>query len=161
MFVRVKNTPNSPRQSVQIVESWREGSKVRQRIVSHVGIAAGNQELKHLYSLAELIKAKIEEQIQPVLFSPEELARLIHQGRQCKQPSRPKSRSRVCAASRWPHSITNLPDMDSAEVLSHYHGLWQVEETFHVSKHDLRVRPIYHWTPARVHAHISRFRSWR
>ena len=40
--------------------------------------------------------------------------------------------------------------MDSAEVLSHYHGLWQVEETFRISKYDLRVRPIYHWTPARV-----------
>ena len=51
--------------------------------------------------------------------------------------------------------ITNVPDMDSAEVLSHYHGLWQVEETFRISKHDLRVRPIYHWTPARVHAHIA------
>ena len=49
--------------------------------------------------------------------------------------------------------ITNLPDMDSAEVLSHYHGLWQVEETFRISKHDLRVRPIYHWTPAQVHRH--------
>ena len=34
--------------------------------------------------------------------------------------------------------ITNLPDMDSVEVLSHYHGLWQVEETFRISKHDLR-----------------------
>ena len=69
MFVRVKDTPNSPRQSVQIVESWREGSKVRQRIVRHVGIAADNQDLEYLKSLAELIKAKIEEQIQPALFS--------------------------------------------------------------------------------------------
>ena len=34
--------------------------------------------------------------------------------------------------------ITNLPDLDSVEVLSHYHGLWQVEETFRISKHDLR-----------------------
>ena len=51
--------------------------------------------------------------------------------------------------------ITTLPDMDSAEVLSHYHGLWQVEETFRINKHDLRVRPIYHWTPTRVHAHIA------
>ena len=40
-------------------------------------------------------------------------------------------------------------------MLSHYHGLWQVEETFRISKHDLRVRPIYHWTPARAHAHIA------
>jgi hypothetical protein len=37
MFVRVKSTPNSPRQSVQIVESVRQGDQVKQRIVRHVG----------------------------------------------------------------------------------------------------------------------------
>ncbi len=39
MFIRVKTTPNSPRKSVRIVESFREGKKVRQRIVPHVGVA--------------------------------------------------------------------------------------------------------------------------
>ena len=63
---------------MQIVESWREGGD------------ADKQELAHLKSLVELIKAKIEEQIQPALFSPEELAKLIHQGRQCKQQSQAK-----------------------------------------------------------------------
>ena len=52
-----------------------------------VGTTADYQELEHLKSPTELIKAKIEEQIQPVLSLPEELAKLIHQGRQCKQPS--------------------------------------------------------------------------
>lgn len=31
----------------------------------------------------------------------------------------------------------------------------QVEDTFRVTKHDLKVRPIYHWTPARIRAHIA------
>ena len=39
MFIRVKTTPNSPRQSVQIVAGVRTGDKVRQRIVRHIGIA--------------------------------------------------------------------------------------------------------------------------
>ncbi len=39
MFVRVKTTPNSPRQSVQIVQSVRIGDKVKQKIVRYVGIA--------------------------------------------------------------------------------------------------------------------------
>jgi hypothetical protein len=33
MFVRVKQTPNSPRKLVQIVASLRVGDKVRQKIV--------------------------------------------------------------------------------------------------------------------------------
>ncbi len=51
--------------------------------------------------------------------------------------------------------VTNIPSIDMAEVVSHYRGLWQVEETFRVSKHDLKVRPIYHWTEKRIKAHIA------
>ena len=52
MYVRVKTTPNSPRQSVQIVASYRVGDKVRQRIVKHIGIAKDDKELEELKSLA-------------------------------------------------------------------------------------------------------------
>ena len=51
--------------------------------------------------------------------------------------------------------ITNIPDVNITEVVKHYKGLWQIEETFRVSKHDLKVRPIYHWTPERIKAHIA------
>ena len=40
--------------------------------------------------------------------------------------------------------ITNLPDTPHQEVLSHYRGLWQVEESFRITKHGLKVRPVYH-----------------
>ena len=39
--------------------------------------------------------------------------------------------------------------------MSHYKGLWQIEECFRISKHDLKIRPIYHWTPERIRAHIA------
>ncbi|KIC71463.1 Transposase, IS4 family [Neochlamydia sp. TUME1] len=74
MFVRVKTTPNSPRKSVQIVESVRDGEKVKQRIVRYVGIAMDEQELKKMVELAEHIKSKIEHQHNPTLFGPEEMA---------------------------------------------------------------------------------------
>ena len=45
--------------------------------------------------------------------------------------------------------------MPQADVLAHYRSLWQVEESFRITKHDLKVRPIYHWTPRRVRAHIA------
>lgn len=75
MFVRVKQTPNSPRESVQIVQSVRKGSTVSQKIVRHIGIAYDNDELEKLKWLAESIKLKLEAQQQMFLISPEELAR--------------------------------------------------------------------------------------
>ncbi|EKD25833.1 MAG: hypothetical protein ACD_79C01481G0001 [uncultured bacterium] len=50
--------------------------------------------------------------------------------------------------------ITNIKDKKSFEILERYKGLWQIEESFRISKHDLKMRPIYHWTPERIRAHI-------
>jgi len=76
MFVRIKTTPNSPRKSVQIVQSVRKGDKVVQKIVRYIGIAMDEDELEKLKLLAESIKIKLEADNQGLLFSPEELARL-------------------------------------------------------------------------------------
>lgn len=51
--------------------------------------------------------------------------------------------------------ITNLKQTPAQEVLAHYHGLWQIEQCFRVSKHDLKIRPVFHWTPRKVKAHIA------
>ncbi len=51
--------------------------------------------------------------------------------------------------------ITNITNLNTLEVLNHYNGLWQVEESFRINKHDLKIRPIYHWTPQRIKAHIA------
>jgi transposase len=52
--------------------------------------------------------------------------------------------------------MTNNMDkkMNAEEILSHYHGLWQVEDSFRIEKHDIRVRPVFHWTAKRIKAHI-------
>jgi len=51
--------------------------------------------------------------------------------------------------------VTNVKSMSNEEIVQHYHQLWLIEETFRISKHDLRFRPIYHWTPRRIHSHIA------
>jgi len=53
--------------------------------------------------------------------------------------------------------ITNIKEtkMKAEEALSHYHGLWQVEDSFRIEKHDLRVHPVFHWTARRIKAHIA------
>jgi len=75
MFVRIKETPNSPRKSVQIVASIRKGDKVTQKIVRYVGIAQNDFELEKLKQLAEVIKVQMENEAKPQLFSPDELAK--------------------------------------------------------------------------------------
>lgn len=59
MYIRVNTTPNSPRKSIQIVESIRKGNKVKQKIVRYVGVAMDDFEEKKLKDLAEEIMAKI------------------------------------------------------------------------------------------------------
>lgn len=76
MFVRVKATPNSPRRSVQIVESRRTGAKISQVILRHVGIALNDHEEQELLRLAELIRVEMESERSQTLplFAPEEIA---------------------------------------------------------------------------------------
>lgn len=54
--------------------------------------------------------------------------------------------------------VTNLPVQDAAQaytLLDHYSSLWRIEESFRVNKHDLSIRPVYHWAPRRIEAHIA------
>ena len=51
--------------------------------------------------------------------------------------------------------ITNTKNLSNEEILEYYHGLWQVEESFRINKHDLKVRPIFHWKPERIKAHMA------
>ena len=38
--------------------------------------------------------------------------------------------------------------------MNYYKQLWQIEKTFIITKTDLRIRPIYHFTKRRIEAHI-------
>ena len=60
MYVRVTRTKNSPRVSVKVVESIREGYKVKQRMVSHIGIAKNDEEEEKLKILGYEFIAKYE-----------------------------------------------------------------------------------------------------
>ncbi len=53
--------------------------------------------------------------------------------------------------------VTNLPAavMDSGEVIAKYHDLWRVEQSFRMSKTDLRARPIFHRRRDAIEAHLT------
>jgi transposase len=49
--------------------------------------------------------------------------------------------------------ITNSTD-SAEELLAQYRRLWVIEESFRLHKHNLSLRPIYHFKPERIEAHI-------
>jgi transposase len=51
--------------------------------------------------------------------------------------------------------ITNIRDDTPESLIARYAKLWVIEESFRVNKHTLQMRPIYHWKPERIHAHIA------
>lgn len=52
--------------------------------------------------------------------------------------------------------ITNADSkLDALEILARYRRLWTVEEAFRISKHDLKMRPIFHYKSARIEAHVA------
>ena len=69
MFIRVKPIVNSSRKRVQICSSRREGNKVKQKVIRHVGIADNDSHLDELRRLAEVLRTKLEkEKTGPTLF---------------------------------------------------------------------------------------------
>ena len=50
--------------------------------------------------------------------------------------------------------ITNT-SLSVDAVIENYSNLWHIEKAFRMSKSDLEIRPIYHFTKGRIEAHIS------
>ena len=53
--------------------------------------------------------------------------------------------------------VTNIGAelMPAGEVISSYHDLWRVEQSFRMSKTDLRARPMFHHTRDAIEAHLT------
>lgn len=74
MFIRIKPSSKPNKKKIQICESIRQGSKIKQVIVRHVGVAHDENELIELKRLAKVLIGQIhEERRGPFLFPIEEL----------------------------------------------------------------------------------------
>jgi len=51
-------------------------------------------------------------------------------------------------------AVSKSAKLSVTEALSRYRELWHVEETFRITKTTLRARPIFHWAPHRIKAHV-------
>ena len=45
--------------------------------------------------------------------------------------------------------------MDGATVIAAYHDLWRVEQSFRMTKSDLRARPVFHHQREAIEAHLT------
>jgi transposase len=110
MYIRVKTTPNSPRKSIQIVESTRVGDKVKQKIVHHVGIALDEREEQKLkdYGLELIAKITLQREqdtIQQSLFHASESEILSH------VKAKPGRKTRKRIEDIFPPSQVTLDDI--------------------------------------------------
>ena len=53
--------------------------------------------------------------------------------------------------------VTNLPitEASNLRVIAYYHQLWHVEQSFRMSKSDLKARPIFHHLKDSIEAHLT------
>ncbi len=67
----------------------------------------------------------------------------------------PHSRARRLAGLKG--YVTNITAnvMPAAEIVSSYHALWKVEQSFRMSKSDLAARPSFHHTREAIEAHLT------
>jgi transposase len=66
--------------------------------------------------------------------------------------------NKIAAAEEWDglHGIiTNIQEDSPQSLIARYARLWVIEESFRINKHTLEMRPIFHWAPPRIHAHIA------
>ena len=49
--------------------------------------------------------------------------------------------------------ITNT-SLDAKEVYQQYNGLWVIEQAYRITKGTLEMRPMFHFTPRRIEAHV-------
>ena len=50
--------------------------------------------------------------------------------------------------------VTNT-NLSAKDIMENYGNLWKIEQAFRISKHDLKIRPIYHRLQRRIEAHIT------
>jgi transposase len=53
----------------------------------------------------------------------------------------------------WKGYITNT-NLSCNQVCEQYNGLWEIERAFRVTKGTLEIRPMFHFTPSRIEAHV-------
>lgn len=164
---RLRNLPGALKARILNVERYRAlpgaeaGRKVgvfrhrgRRLLVAYSPRRARKDAADRQRAVRKLLK-QLNRSGQPKSLVPRGAARFVRMRGKGRWEIDP---DRIAEAARWDglHGVaTNVRGMPVEEILERYRGLWQVERSFRITKHDLKVRPIYHWTPRRIRAHLA------
>lgn len=66
------------------------------------------------------------------------------------------NQEKIAQEAQWDglHGVITNREVTECNVYQDYRRLWIIEESFRINKHNLKMRPIYHFTPRRIQAHI-------
>ena len=163
---RIKNNTKSVREKILKIDEYSEltddlkykdleNDEGRRLIVSHSIKRAKKDEHDRNTTITKLIK-KLEKTEKPEsLISNYGYKKFLNLKGDCKIEL---NEEKIKAEKAWDglHGvISNVKDESVSFILSHYKNLWKIEETFRISKHDLKIRPIYHYAEDRIKAHIA------
>ena len=164
---RLRNLPRALKERILSVERYRAlpgaeaGRKVgvfrhrgRRLLVAYSPRRARKDAADRQRAVRKLLK-QLNRSGQPKSLVPRGAARFVRMRGKGRWEIDP---DRIAEAARWDglHGVaTNVRGMPIEQILERYRGLWQVERSFRITKHDLKVRPIYHWTPRRIRAHLA------
>ena len=164
---RLRNLPKALKARILNVQRYRRmdggeaGRKVgvfrhrgRRIVVSYTPKRARKDAADRQRSVRKLLK-QLSRSGQPKSLVPRGAARFVRMKGRGRWEIDP---DKIAEAARWDglHGVvTNVRGMAITELFERYRGLWQVERSFRITKHDLKVRPIYHWTPRRIRAHLA------
>jgi transposase len=130
-------------------------SKTRRLIVSH-SVKRGEKDRRDREKAIEKLKEKLQKSKNPkTLISNYGYKKYLQMEGELNVTV---NNVKLQRETQWDglHGIfTNIIDLTPKQIYSQYHGLWQVEESFRIGKHDIRLRPVFHWSARRIHAHIA------
>ena len=164
---RLKNQPETIKEQILDNAGYQQGEQIRFKeialpdnrrlLVSYSEKRARKDAFDRQKALDKLQK-KLNKSKNPESFLQHTSYRKYLKIEQLSQQTVIIDEEKISRAARWDglHGIiTNITDITASDAFEHYRGLWQIEETFRLTKHDLKVRPIYHWTPRRIEAHVA------
>lgn len=61
------------------------------------------------------------------------------------------------ALAGWKGYVTSLNknQVTGTQIIEYYHDLWHIEQAFRMAKTDLKARPMYHYKPEKIKAHLT------
>jgi transposase len=64
---------------------------------------------------------------------------------------------KILEDAKWDglHGVLTNTNLSAEEIVQRYRNLYVIEEAFRINKHSLKMRPIYHYNPNRIKAHIE------